>query len=130
MFLENFVPNRTIISVIGSNSHLSINENIKSCFKQGMKDFLKMQQKNKHETIILTGGTDIGVSRLVGDAVSNEYFTYKSIRVIGITSLEKLTMKSKLLYASEEKTPIIVKRLTFTVDVSTFVPIFCSRNKS
>jgi hypothetical protein len=113
MFQENFLPNRIILSIIGSVNHLTMDERTKNAFENGFSDALKWQQLNKYETIILTGGTDIGVSRLIGDVVDHEFFSPKSIKVIGITSLEKLLIKQKLVYSSDEKILINVSKLVY-----------------
>ena len=96
------------MSIIGSFNHLSMDRKTKIAFKNGLSEVLKWQQLNKYETIILTDGTDIGVSRLIGDVINQEFFAYKSIKLIGITSLEKVLIKQKLIYSSDEKTLIYV----------------------
>ncbi len=69
-----------IFSVTGGAQQFTINEDVKNAFKHGL-----MKAAKATNAWIITGGTDCGVMKLVGDAVEKDLGASK-LTVLGIAS--------------------------------------------
>ena len=78
-----------IISVTGGAKTLALDEKTSYAFKTGL-----MKVANGNNAWIVSGGTDAGVMRLVGDAVAEE-FQYEDVPVIGIATWGVIYNESK-----------------------------------
>ena len=75
---------KLIISVTGGAKTFTIPHRIKKAFKEGI-----IKAAATTDAWIITGGTNTGVMRLVGEAVAEEYPTYsleKKLTVLGIAT--------------------------------------------
>lgn len=78
-----------IINAIGDAENLSIDENIKFTLKKSLVNI----SLNTNPWII-TGGTDTGVNKLIGDSVKE---VLDKISVIGITNWGKIAFRNDLI---------------------------------
>ena len=78
-----------IISVTGGAQNFSIPQRMKTAFKRGL-----IKAATSTNAWIITGGTNAGVMKLVGEAVSEEY---NKLVVIGIATWGKIALKDNLV---------------------------------
>jgi len=85
---------KLILSVTGGAQNFTIPHRMKKAFKEGL---IKVAATTG--AWIITGGTNHGVMRLVGEAVAEEYPKYSSdteLTVLGIATWGKIAMREKL----------------------------------
>jgi hypothetical protein len=80
---------KLLISVTGGARNFTINEETKIAFKKAL-----MKVASNANAWIITGGTDTGVMKLVGDAV-REDLNGNNQNLIGIASWNRITYKEK-----------------------------------
>jgi hypothetical protein len=73
-------PPQLILSVTGGAQQFTINEDIKSAFKLGL-----MKAAKTTNAWIITGGTNFGVMKLVGDAVAED-LNANNLTVLGVAT--------------------------------------------
>jgi transient receptor potential cation channel subfamily M protein 2 len=78
-----------IISVTGGAQNFTIPQRMKTAFKRGL-----IKAATSTNAWIITGGTNTGVMRLVGEAVSEEF---NKLIVIGIATWGKIALRKKLI---------------------------------
>ena len=84
---------KLIISVTGGAKKFSMPHRTKKAFKCGL-----IKAAVSTGAWIITGGTNNGVMRLVGEAVAEELDKYNSdLPVIGIATWGKVSMREKLI---------------------------------
>ena len=84
---------KLIISVTGGAKKFSMPHRMKKAFKCGL-----IKAAVSTGAWIITGGTNNGVMRLVGEAVADELDKYNTnLPVIGIATWGKINMRSKLI---------------------------------
>ena len=82
-----------ILSVTGGAKKFTIQNRTKNAFKRGL-----IKAAKSTGAWIITGGTNTGVMKLVGEAVSDELDQFNLvIPVIGIATWGKIQMKEKLI---------------------------------
>ena len=75
---------KIILSITGGAENFTIDEATKSAFKLGL-----LKAAKSTNSWIITGGTDVGVMKLVGDMI-NEDLSAKDLTVVGIASYKRL----------------------------------------
>ncbi len=86
---------KLILSVTGGAQNFTIPHRMKKAFKEGL-----IKAAATTGAWIITGGTNTGVMRLVGEAVAEEYPKYSSdteLTVLGVATWGKIAMRDKLL---------------------------------
>jgi transient receptor potential cation channel subfamily M protein 2 len=86
---------KLILSVTGGAKNFTIPHRIKKAFKEGL-----VKAAASTGAWIITGGTNAGVMRLVGEAVADEYPKYSTVSelvVLGIATWGSVAMRNKLL---------------------------------
>ena len=79
------LPNpKMILSVTGGAKKFQVAENIKNAFKIGL-----MKAAKTTDSWIISGGTDVGVMRLVGDAIEENPHA-QDLVVLGIASYNRV----------------------------------------
>jgi hypothetical protein len=88
--LENtrFRSPQLLISVTGGAKNFSIDNKTKNAFMRGL---LKVAKTT--DSWIISGGTDVGVMRLVGDAIEKD-INGESVPVIGVASYKRLDLSN------------------------------------
>ena len=81
-----------IISVTGGAQNFTIPQRMKNAFKQGL-----IKAATSTNALIITGGTNAGVMKLVGEAVAESVFDLSKISVLGIVSWGKVASREKLI---------------------------------
>lgn len=85
---------KLILSVTGGAKKFTLPLRMKKAFKEGL-----IKAAASTGAWIITGGTNTGVMRLVGEAVAEEYPKYSSdeeLTVLGIATWGKIAMREKL----------------------------------
>ena len=83
---------RTIINLIGT-----VNKNInKNALKFWLKTIFNLMIFNFGEVLIITEGTDFGLSRLVGEVVVEYFYGNESIKLIGINDEQNCLTQNDL----------------------------------
>jgi transient receptor potential cation channel subfamily M protein 2 len=88
-------PPKLILSVTGGAKNFTIPHRMKKAFKEGL-----IKAAATTDAWIITGGTNTGVMRLVGEAVEEEYPKYPAdteLTVLGIATWEVIAMREKLM---------------------------------
>lgn len=80
-----------ILSIIGGSQMSSIPMRIRKAFKRGL-----IKVASTTGAWIVTNGTNVGVVKLVGDAVKEECKSGSDIVVMGIAQWGKTALRSKL----------------------------------
>ena len=75
---------KIILSITGGARNFTIDEATKSAFKRGL-----LKAAKSTNSWIITGGSDVGVMKLVGDMI-NEDLSAKDLTVIGVSSDKRL----------------------------------------
>ena len=78
-----------IISVTGGAQNFTISHRMKTAFKRGL-----LKVASSTGAWIITGGTNTGVMKLVGEAISEDL---SDVPVIGIASWGKVAFRDKLI---------------------------------
>ena len=86
----SFGKPKMILSVTGGAKRFTIDENTKTAFKRGLVKVAKTT-----DSWIISGGTDVGVMRLVGDAI-DEDLCAQDLTVLGIACLRRIAVKQKM----------------------------------
>jgi transient receptor potential cation channel subfamily M protein 2 len=87
-------PPKLIISVTGGAQNFTIPHQMKKAFKEGL-----IKAAITTDAWIITGGTNAGVMRLVGEAVAEEYPKYSTdseLVVLGVLTWGIIDMREKL----------------------------------
>lgn len=89
----NLQPPKLIISVTGGAKKFTIPQRMKNAFKLGL-----INAATSTRAWIITGGTNTGVMRLVGEAVADE-FNKKPVEltVLGIATWGNIAMRDKMI---------------------------------
>lgn len=82
---------KMILSVTGGAQKFSIDENTKTAFKLGL-----MKAAKTTNAWIITGGTNKGVMRLVGDAVEEDFHAHE-LTVLGIATWGCIAFREDLI---------------------------------
>ena len=91
----NLTTPKLILSVTGGAQNFAIPLRMKKAFKEGL-----IKAAASTGAWIITGGTNTGVMRLVGEAVAEEYPKYSSdtnLIVLGIVTWGIVALKDKLV---------------------------------
>ena len=80
-----------LLSVTGGATNFTISENIKNAFKHGLVKAAKTT-----DSWIISGGTDVGVMKLVGDAIEED-LNGQYLTAIGIAWYQRCALKEKLI---------------------------------
>mgnify|MGYP002786892365 CR=1 FL=1 len=80
-----------ILSVTGGAQKFTIPHRMKKAFKRGL-----IKAASSTGAWIITGGTNTGVMRLVGEAVADEFHTCNLI-VIGIATWGKIAFRNQMI---------------------------------
>ena len=89
--LELSIPN-LIISVTGGAQNFQISQKIRNAFKLGL-----VKIATSTNTLIITGGTNTGVMKLVGEAIVESVFDMSKVTVLGIATWGVIADREKLL---------------------------------
>ena len=89
---------KMILSVTGGAQQFSIDEGTKTAFKLGL-----LKAAKTTNAWIITGGTNKGVMRLVGDAVAEDLYA-EELTVLGIASYGCIAFKDEMICPIPEKT--------------------------
>ena len=81
---ETICEPKIILSITGGSANFKIDEATKFAFKRGL-----LKAAKSTNSWIITGGSDVGVMKLVGDMI-NEDLIAKDLTVIGIASDRRL----------------------------------------
>jgi len=116
---------KLILSVTGGAQNFTIPHRMKKAFKEGL---IKVAATTG--AWIITGGTNAGVMRLVGEAVAEEYPKYSSdteLTVLGIATWGKIAMREKLEKAvktlSDKTTETNVKTKNKFINLAIFLSL-------
>ncbi len=85
---------KLIISVTGGAQNFTMSHRMKKAFKEGL-----IKAAITTDAWIITGGTNAGVMRLVGEAVAEEYPKYSTeseLIVLGVLTWGIIDMREKL----------------------------------
>lgn len=99
-------PPKLILSVTGGAQNFTIPLRMKKAFKEGL-----VKAAATTGAWIITGGTNTGVMRLVGEAVAEEYAKYSTDReedrlvVLGIATWGNVSMKDQLVTENFKRSP-------------------------
>ena len=97
---------KMILSVTGGAKQFSIDEDTKTAFKLGL-----MKTAKTTNAWIITGGTNTGVMRLVGDAVAED-LNAQDLTVLGIASWDVLHLEktwfTRFQSKLKEKSPLLI----------------------
>lgn len=89
----NLQPPKLIISVTGGAQKFTIPPRMKKAFKRGL-----IKAAASTGAWIITGGTNAGVMRLVGEAVADEFHKKSAeITVLGIATWGKVALRDKMI---------------------------------
>ena len=88
---------KMILSVTGGAQQFSIDEDTKTAFKLGL-----MKTAKTTDAWIITGGTNTGVMRLVGDAVAED-LNAQDLTVLGIASWGCISFKENMVHEVPEQ---------------------------
>ena len=81
---ETICEPKIILSITGGSANFKIDEATKFAFKRGL-----LKAAKSTNSWIITGGSDVGVMKLVGDMI-NEDLSAKDLTVIGVSSDKRL----------------------------------------
>jgi hypothetical protein len=81
-----------IISVTGGAGNFTIPQKMKAAFKLGL-----IKAATSTNALIITGGTNTGVMKLVGEAISESVVDLSKVALLGIATWGKIAFKSKLV---------------------------------
>lgn len=84
-----------ILSVTGGAQKFTIPHRMKKAFKRGL-----IKAAASTGAWIITGGTNTGVMRLVGEAVADEFHTC-NLTVLGIATWGKIAFRDQMVVRSE-----------------------------
>ena len=88
---------KMILSITGGSKQFSIDEGTKTAFKLGL-----LKAAKTTNAWIITGGTNTGVMRLVGDAVAED-LNAEDVTVLGIASYGCIAFKEEMIRQKTEK---------------------------
>jgi transient receptor potential cation channel subfamily M protein 2 len=97
----NLYKPHLLISVTGGAQNFTISSKMKQAFKQGL-----LKVATSTEAWIVTGGTDTGCMKLVGEALSEEL---SDIPVIGIATWGKMAFRANLQHDDDTDEDVILK---------------------
>jgi hypothetical protein len=81
-----------ILSVTGGAQKFNISNSMKTAFKRGL-----IKAAVSTGAWIITGGTNMGLMRLVGEAVADEFKNYNShLTVLGIATWGKVALRDQM----------------------------------
>ena len=86
-----------IISVIGGGEKLVIPHRMKNAFKRGL-----VKAAASTDAWIITGGRNVGVMRLVGEAIADEFLACK-LTVLGIATWGSVALRNLLVGANKSQ---------------------------
>jgi transient receptor potential cation channel subfamily M member 2 len=82
-----------ILSVTGGAQKFTIPHRMKKAFKRGL-----IKAAASTGAWIITGGTNTGVMRLVGEAVADEFHKYnQKLTVLGIATWGKIALREQMI---------------------------------
>jgi transient receptor potential cation channel subfamily M protein 2 len=81
-----------IISVTGGAQKFTIPQKMKNAFKLGL-----IKAAISTNALIITGGTNAGVMKLVGDAIAESVVDLSKVAVLGIATWGKVAYRNKLV---------------------------------
>ena len=109
---------RLILSVTGGAKNFNLPSEVRKAFKIGLTKVAKSTG-----AWILTRGTNVGINRLVGEAVSESTYKYNLV-VLGITNWHNISQKELLkVYLHTERNFIykeLFKSILLLIEQSTF----------
>ena len=88
---------KMILSVTGGAKKFQVAENIKNAFKTGL-----MEAAKTTDSWIISGGTDVGVMRLVGEAIEENPHA-QDLVVLGIASYKRIDPEYRIIGKSVRK---------------------------
>jgi hypothetical protein len=80
-----------IISVTGGAQKFAISQKMKNAFKKGL-----IKAASSTNALIITGGTNNGVMKLVGDAIAESVDDLSKVTVLGIATWGKVAGREDL----------------------------------
>ena len=92
-----------ILSVTGAHLKFAMSSRIKKAFKLGL-----VKAAESTDAWIITGGTNTGVMRLVGEAAAHEFTTTK-LTVIGVVAWGKTAFREKLIVRFPRRNNTVAK---------------------
>jgi hypothetical protein len=93
---SRFESPKMLLSVTGGAKNFTIDEETKNAFTLGLVKAAKTT-----DSWIISGGTDVGVMRLVGDALEKNIHG-QSLTAIGIAWYQRLAMREKLFDPTDQ----------------------------
>lgn len=90
----NLQKPQLILSITGGSKKFNIPNQMKRAFKRGL-----IKVSSTTGAWIITGGTNTGLMRLVGEAVSEEYYADSNSKsvVLGITTWGKIALRDEMI---------------------------------
>lgn len=89
----NLPKPQLILSVTGGAQNFTISNRMKKAFKRGL-----IKAAATTGAWIITGGTNTGVMRLVGEAVAQEFHHYSTkLTVLGIATWGKIALRNQMI---------------------------------
>ena len=96
----NLQKPQLIISVTGGAKKFTIPQQTKKAFKRGL-----IKAATSTGACIISGGTNTGVMRLVGEAVADEFNVHKTkLTVLGIATWGKIAMRNQIVLQVTKQT--------------------------
>ncbi len=110
-------PPKLILSIIGSGLKFTINEDIKIPFKRGL-----IKAAKTTNAWIIAGGTNMGLMKLIGDAVAEDLDAH-SLTVLGVATWGCIANREELLKCSKSERHFARYNPTKKTDNKFIVPL-------